>query len=93
MQAKFVSPRLFAQLYNTWNNSGNTFPIQNVTNIMNGNIVPVPTLFGPLRDTNRVNRVLRGTITAREAIEAARFSELSSRLNAEVQYNNQIGDV
>jgi outer membrane receptor for ferrienterochelin and colicins len=91
-QAKFVSPRLFAQLYNTWNNSGNTFPIQNVTNIMNGNIVPVPTLFGPLRDTNRVNRVLRGTITAREAIEAARFSELSSRLNAEVQYNNQIGD-
>ncbi|MDW8019103.1 MAG: TonB-dependent receptor [Chloroherpetonaceae bacterium] len=91
-QAKFVSPRLFAQIYNTWNNSGNTFPIQNVTNIMNGNIVPVPTLFGPLRDTNRVNRVLRGTITASEAIQAARFAELSSRLNAEIQYNNQIGD-
>ncbi len=90
--AKFVSPRFFAQVYNTWNNSGNTFPIQNVTNIMNGNIVPVPTLFGPLRDTSRVNRVVRGTISVSEAIQAARFSELSSRLNAEVQYNNQIGD-
>lgn len=91
-QAKFVSPRLFAQVYNTWNNSGNTFPIQNVTNIMNGNIVPVPTLFGPLRDAARVGRVLNGTITADEAIQAARFVELSSRLNAEIQYNNKIGD-
>jgi iron complex outermembrane receptor protein len=91
-QAKFVSPRLFAQVYNSWNNSGNTFPIQNVTNIMNGNIVPVPTLFGPLRDAARVGRVLDGTITADEAIQAARFAELSSRLNAEIQYNNKIGD-
>ncbi|MCS6809039.1 MAG: TonB-dependent receptor [Bacteroidota bacterium] len=91
-QAKVVSPRLFAQVYNTWNNSGNTFPIQNVTNIMNGNIVPVPTLFGPLRDAGRVARVLNGTITADEAIQAARFAELSSRLNAEIQYNNKVGD-
>lgn len=91
-QGKFVSPRFFAQVYNTWNNSGNTFPIQNVTNIMNGNIVPVPTLFGPLRDTSRVNRVTRGTISVSEAIQAARFAELSSRLNLEAQYNNQIGD-
>ena len=91
-QAKFVSPRLFAQVYNTWNNSGNTFPIQNVTNIMNGNIVPVPTLFGPLRDANRVAQVLNGTISADDAIQAARFVELSQRLNAEIQYNNKIGD-
>jgi iron complex outermembrane receptor protein len=91
-QAKFVSPRLFAQVFNTWNNSGNTFPIQNVTNIMNGNIVPVPTLFGPLRDAARVGRVTSGQITATEAIQASRFAELSSRLNAEIQYNNSIGD-
>jgi iron complex outermembrane receptor protein len=91
-QVKFSSPRLFAQVYNTWNNSGNTFPIQNVTNIMNGNIVPVPTLFGPLRDSARVGRVTRGQITSAEAIQASRFAELSQRLNAEIQYNNSIGD-
>ena len=64
----------------------------NVTNIMNGNIVPVPTLFGPLRDANRVAQVLNGTISADDAIQAARFAELSQRLNAEIQYNNKIGD-
>ncbi len=92
LQAKFASPRLFAQVYNTMNNSGNTFPLQNVTNIMNGNIVPVPTLFGPLRNADLVSKVTTGKVTAAEAIQASKFAELSTRLNAEIQYNNSIGD-
>jgi iron complex outermembrane receptor protein len=83
-QVKFVSPRFFAQAYYTWNNSGSTYPVQNVTRLMNRTPIVGPT-YDPIRD-----KVLAGTVTVDEAIQASKFVEKSGRWNAEAQYNDNI---
>ena len=83
-QLKFVSPRFFAQAYYTWNNSGKTFPVQNVTQLMNRTPIFGPT-YNPV-----LSKVLAGTITEAEAIDAAKFVEKSGRWNAEAQWNDKI---
>lgn len=81
-QMKFVSPRFFAQAYYTWNNSGSTYPVQNVTRLMNR--TPI---FGPTYDPI-LSKVNAGTVTFDEAIQASKFVEKSGRWNAEAQYND-----
>lgn len=84
-QIKFVSPRFFAQAYYTWNNSGTTYPVQNVTQLMNK--TPI---FGPTY-TPITASVAAGTVTLEQAVNAAKFVEKSGRWNAEAQYNDNIG--
>jgi iron complex outermembrane receptor protein len=86
-QLKFVSPRFFAQAYYTWNNSGRTYPVQNVTQLLNR--TPI---FGPTY-TPILSKVAAGTITPDEAIDASKFVEKSGRWNAEAQYNEKFFDV
>ena len=83
LQARYVSPRVFAQVTNTWNNAGNTFQI-------NGRTVNYYTLLGRgmSPDEARVKSLLP---VAEGGLGFPGFKDESSRLNAEIQYNNSIG--
>jgi iron complex outermembrane receptor protein len=75
-QLRFVSPRWFAQVYNTWTEVGRTYGI-----------------FPYTRDYT-TRRALGNTEEQAEAFALRpgnQFAEMSQRLNAEVQYNNNFG--
>lgn len=90
LQTRYVSPRVFAQLYYTWTNVGNSYGIapytRDFTNRTNSIITTsspfYPILgasFGRLSDADAQNFALR---------YGNKFKEESGRLNGEVQYNN-----
>ncbi|GHB51699.1 TonB-dependent receptor [Mongoliitalea lutea] len=83
LQARYVSPRIFAQLTNTWNNAGNTFQI-------NGRTVNYATLLAQGNSPEEARR--RSLLPVSEGgLGFPGFKDESSRLNAEVQYNNSVG--
>lgn len=87
LQGRFVSPRLFGQVYYTWTNVGNSYGItpytRDYTNRVNSLIPANTPILGPLV----------GKLTPDEAEAFAlrygnKFKEQSGRLNGELQYNN-----
>jgi outer membrane receptor for ferrienterochelin and colicins len=87
LQGRYVSPRLFAQLYYTWTNVGDSYGIasytRDYTNRTNSTIPASTPGLGPII----------GKLTPDEAQTFAlrygnKFKEASGRLNSEVQYNN-----
>lgn len=93
LQARYVSPRVFAQVYNTWSKTDSTFAMNqrtvNYQSFINAGFnqeeararsfgeqwLPIPGFPGGGLALNR----------------GALFQDQSRRLNAEVQYNNKIG--
>jgi iron complex outermembrane receptor protein len=75
LQLRYVSPRLFAQVYNTWTDAGKTFAIATRTAFFDLN-----TLFG--KDSTTADQA---------AFALANFQDKSWRLNTEIQYNNTFG--
>ncbi|MFQ6115227.1 MAG: carboxypeptidase regulatory-like domain-containing protein, partial [bacterium] len=76
LHLRYVSPRLFAQVYNTWIDAGKTFNIATRTAFF---------------DLNK-NILGQDDATADAgALAAATFIDKSRRLNAELQYNNTFG--
>ncbi|WP_050977359.1 TonB-dependent receptor [Nitritalea halalkaliphila] len=83
LQARYVSPRVFAQLYNSWNNAGNTFQI-------NGRTVNYQTLLAAGLSPEEAKR--RSLLPVEEGgLGFPGFKDESSRLNGEFQYNNSVG--
>lgn len=91
LQARYQSPRLFAQVYGTWSGTDSTYAINQRTQnyyqlLANGfseeeaNELSYSSQYFPLSDTT-------GVFLPRGAI----FEDASRRLNAEVQYNNNWG--
>lgn len=87
LQGRYVSPRVFAQIYYTWTNVGNSYGIAPYTrdyiNRINSTIPASTPTLGPLV----------GKLTPDEAQAFAlrygnKFKEASGRLNSEIQYNN-----
>jgi outer membrane receptor for ferrienterochelin and colicins len=87
LQGRYVSPRLFAQLYYTWTNVGDSYGIasytRDYTNRTNSTIPASTPGLGPII----------GKLTPDEAQTFAlrygnKFKEASGRLNSEIQYNN-----
>lgn len=101
VQVRYVSPRFFAQVYNTWSRTDSTFA-------MNQRTVNYFTLI------NARNQAGQPVYTPRQALEksystqwfaipalptggielkrGALFQDYSQRLNAEAQYNNRLGN-
>jgi len=88
VQARYQSPRIFAQVYHTWSNTDSTYAInqrtQNYTNLLANGFtdeeareLSYTSQYFPLDSVN-------GIFLPRGAI----FVDNSRRLNAEVQYNN-----
>jgi outer membrane receptor for ferrienterochelin and colicins len=92
LQARYVSPRFFAQVYNTWTNVGTSYGIPGYTRDFHNrtrSIITDPT--NPLYPAF-------GRLTPEEAEAFAlrlgnRFKEESRRLNAEAQYNYAFKDL
>ena len=82
LQARFVSPRVFAQLYNSWNSAGNTFQI-------NGRTTNYYNLLAQGRTPEQA-RELSLKPVSEGGLGFPGFIDESSRLNGEVQYNNSI---
>lgn len=90
LQGRFVSPRLFGQVYYTWTNVGNSYGItpytrdytNRTTSIITTTSPFYPILgagFGRLNDADAEKFALR---------YGNKFKEESGRLNGELQYNN-----
>lgn len=84
LQARYVSPRIFATLYNSWNDAGNTFQINgrttNYTNLRNAGV----------EDAEARRRSLLPV--SEGGLGFPGFIDRSQRLNGEAQYNNSIGN-
>ena len=83
LQARYVSPRIYATLYNTWNNAGNTYQINGRT--VNYNVL----LAQGVPPAEARNRSLLPP--AEGGVGFPGFRDESSRQNGEIQYNNSIG--
>lgn len=86
LQARYVSPRFFAQIYNTWTNVGNSYGIPGYTrdfwNRTHSTITdPANSLFPA------VGRLYPDEAETFALRLGNRFKEESKRLNAEAQYN------
>lgn len=93
-QLKFVSPHFYANLYHTWSKTEDTYAInqrtQNYVNLINNGFPEEEALqrsftqqFFPIEGApNGGVFIPRGSV----------FEDESRRLNAEAQYNNEIGD-
>jgi outer membrane receptor for ferrienterochelin and colicins len=83
LNGRFVSPRVFATLYNTWNSAGNTFQINgrttNYYNLLAQGRTPQQAREQSLKPVSEGGLGFPG------------FIDESSRLNGEVQYNNTFG--
>ncbi len=88
LQARYVSPRVFAQLYHTWSNTGETYAInqrtQNYLSFKNAG-------FSEEEARSRsYTEQWAGTMAAGRALpRGAVFKDASRRINGEVQYNNR----
>ena len=91
LQGKYVSPRLFAQVYHTWSSTDSTYAINQRTQnyqsyIRNGFSVAeakersFKTQYFPLSETSGLH-LPRGAV----------FVDKSRRINGELQYNNNFG--
>lgn len=87
LQTRFVSPRVFAQVYYTWTNVGNSYGIapytRDYTNRINSTIPATTPVLGPL-----VGKLTPDEAQAYALRYGNKFKEASGRLNGEVQYNN-----
>lgn len=88
LQGRYVSPRVFAQLYYTWTNVGNSYGItpytRDFTNRTNSTIPATTPGLGPL--VGRLNPTEAEAFALRFG---NKFKEASGRLNGEIQYNNE----
>ncbi|MFC2187741.1 TonB-dependent receptor domain-containing protein [Fulvivirgaceae bacterium LMO-SS25] len=80
LHGRYVSPRIFAQVYNTWNDAGNTIQI-------NGRTTNYYTLLAQGK-TQAEARELSTKPVSEGGVGFPGFIDNSSRLNGEVQYNN-----
>lgn len=80
LQARYVSPRVFAQVYNSWNSAGNTFQI-------NGRTTNYWNLIAQGRTPEQAKELSLKPV-AQGGLGFPGFIDESSRLNGEVQYNN-----
>jgi outer membrane receptor for ferrienterochelin and colicins len=91
LQGRYVSPRLFAQVYHTWSQTDETYAINQRTQNYRSFIVAGFSEEEALRRSFAEQWVgpspQQGVALPRGAI----FRDNSRRLNAEVQYNNQFG--
>ena len=74
LQARFKSPRFYANIYNTWGNLGKSYVIPAYTQLFWMRTQPGP-LFLPPDEAEQF------------ALNSARFKEKSRRFNADFQYN------
>jgi iron complex outermembrane receptor protein len=91
MQARYVSPRLFAQVYNTWSRTEDTFALnQRTQNYRTYVTALLPDGTRRFSDAEAVSRSLhtQWSATLGHINREANFKDKSRRLNAEVQYNN-----
>ncbi len=100
-QLRYVSPRFFAQVYNTWSQTDSTFAMNQRTvnyftliNARNGMGQPVYTQREALEKSYgkqwfAIPALPTGGI---ELNRGALFQDYSQRLNAEAQYNNRFGN-
>lgn len=95
LQSRFVSPKLFAQVYYTWTNVGDSFGItpytRDYTNRLNSAIVPGSPLFPAFGAA--FGRLDEAQADAFGMRFGNRFKEKSGRLNAEAQYNESWEDI
>ncbi len=87
MQARYVSPRLFAQVYNTWSRTEDTFALNQRTQ----NYITLKAL--GFSEQQAVDLSLHKSAALVQGAPVlinreANFKDKSRRLNAEVQYNN-----
>lgn len=86
LQARYVSPRFFAQIYNTWTNVGNSYGIPGYTrDFWNRTHSTITDPTNPLFPV--VGRLFPDEAEAYALRLGNRFKEESKRLNAEAQYN------
>lgn len=86
LQARYVSPRFFAQIYNTWTNVGNSYGIPGYTrDFWNRTHSTITDPTNPLFPA--VGRLFPDEAEAFALRLGNRFKEESKRLNAEAQYN------
>jgi len=94
-QARYVSPRLFAQVYNTWSRTEDTFALnQRTQNYRTYVTALLPDGTRRFSDAEAVSRSLHTQWSAalgRDINREANFKDKSRRLNAELQYNNTFG--
>ncbi|MES2520319.1 MAG: TonB-dependent receptor plug domain-containing protein, partial [Bacteroidota bacterium] len=87
LQGRYVSPRLFAQLYYTWTNVGDSYGIasytRDYTNRVNSTIPASTPGLGPI-----VGKLTPDEAQAYALRYGNKFKEASGRLNSEIQYNN-----
>ncbi len=100
VQLRYVSPRFFAQVYNTWSSTDSTFAMNQRTvnhftliNARDGNGQPV---FTPREALERSYGQQWAAVPALPTggvllNRGALFQDQSRRLNAEAQYNNRLG--
>ena len=87
LQGRIVSPRVFAQVYSTWNDAGDTYQINARTN-------NYYTLLARGASQEQAHRYSKTGAKANEiyqgspAVAFPGFMDLSHRVNGEVQYNN-----
>lgn len=100
-QLRYVSPRFFAQVYNTWSSTDSTFAMNQRTvnyftliNARDGSGQPVYTQREALERSYgkqwfAIPALPTGGV---ELNRGALFQDYSQRLNAEAQYNNRLGN-
>ena len=91
LHARYVSPRIFAQVYNTWSKTDNTYAInqrtQNYLSFKDAGFSEEEA-----RSRSYAEQWFGKTPTAGVALKrGAVFRDASRRLNGEVQYNNNYG--
>ncbi|MFN4080411.1 MAG: TonB-dependent receptor [Saprospiraceae bacterium] len=101
-QVRYVSPRFFANVYNTWSSTDSTYAMNRRTlnyhsfkNARNSEGNPLFTE-QQARDKSLSSFWLSNPLFPGGGIELARgalFQDKSQRLNAEVQYNNSLGNL
>jgi iron complex outermembrane receptor protein len=79
LQARYKSPHMYASVYNTWGTLGKGYPIAGYTQLFWMRTQPGP-LFLPPDEAEQF------------ALNAVRFKEKSSRLNADFQYHNNFSE-
>ena len=91
LHARYVSPRWFAQVYNTWSKTGNTYAInqrtQNYLSFKDAGFSEEES-----RSRSFAEQWFGKTPTVGVALKrGAVFKDASRRLNSELQYNNTFG--
>lgn len=90
---RFVSPRLFAQVYHTWSNTANTYAMnqrtQNYVSFINAGFSDEVARQRSYKEAWAGTSPTSGISLARGSV----FEDKSRRWNGEVQYNNTFGEL